>query len=490
MADVLYHYSIGLLVEYAGTLEKNVHNYTGWPKWAIRTIELLFGILGLITALSSQSRSVVSSNTMKRRSKRLRGESVDSQNDQSCFRSFQLNYLAVYLIVMLADWLQGPNMYTLYTSYGVDVGTLFITGFLSSAIFGTFLGVYVDSWGRKFGCVIFCILEIIINLLEHVPNFKTLMIGRIMGGVSTSLLFSAFESWMVSEHRKRGFSDEKLSETFALCSTGNGFMAILAGFIAQVSYDIGGDIGPFQVAIVLTIKALILLSFWEENYGDHDLKKRAKINKNGLISNMIHSLVKTTTTCCGSVPIFCLGLSQAIFEGGVYTFVFLWVKVLGMLLPGRSVPTGLVMTCFMLAMTIGGSAYTLLQPIFVGGANGLSVAVYACAALSMLVPSLTFSFGPVFVSMLVLEAMVGMFNACSATLRSKYYPEAQQSAIMSVFRIPLNALVVLGTHLSDEANDMESIQGVFLVIVAMHAVATTLQLCLNFFNRGEKKKAD
>ena len=40
-------------------------------------------------------------------------------------------------------------MYTLYTSYGVDVGTLFITGFLNGAIFGTFLGLYVDSWGRN-----------------------------------------------------------------------------------------------------------------------------------------------------------------------------------------------------------------------------------------------------------------------------------------------------------------------------------------------------
>ena len=29
-----------------------------------------------------------------------------------------------------------------------------------------------------------------------------LMLGRILGGVSTSLLFSAFESWLVAEHFK------------------------------------------------------------------------------------------------------------------------------------------------------------------------------------------------------------------------------------------------------------------------------------------------
>jgi hypothetical protein len=28
------------------------------------------------------------------------------------------------------------------------------------------------------------------------------MVGRVLGGVATSLLFSAFESWLVAEHNK------------------------------------------------------------------------------------------------------------------------------------------------------------------------------------------------------------------------------------------------------------------------------------------------
>ena len=30
--------------------------------------------------------------------------------------------------------------------------------------------------------------------------------GRLLSGIATSLLFSVFEAWMVSEHHKRGFS--------------------------------------------------------------------------------------------------------------------------------------------------------------------------------------------------------------------------------------------------------------------------------------------
>lgn len=78
-------------------------------------------------------------------------------------------------------------------------------------------------------------LEIIINILEHIPNMTALMIGRILGGMSTSLLFTAFESWMVSEHRKRGFEESWLASTFSISSWGNGFGAILAGLLAQVA---------------------------------------------------------------------------------------------------------------------------------------------------------------------------------------------------------------------------------------------------------------
>ncbi len=43
-------------------------------------------------------------------------------------------------------------------------------------------------------------------LTKHSPRFAVLMFGRVLGGIATSLLYSAFESWLVAEHFKRGFS--------------------------------------------------------------------------------------------------------------------------------------------------------------------------------------------------------------------------------------------------------------------------------------------
>ena len=142
---------------------------------------------------------------------------------------FQRDYLLVYAVVTLADWLQGTHFHALYESHGLtqeQTANLFLSGFVSSAVFGTFVGGVVDRVGRKRGCILYCVLEVLINAIEHSPDFKLLWVGRILGGISTSLLFSAFESWMVTAHKARGYSDELLRRTFSLMSVLNGLLAV------------------------------------------------------------------------------------------------------------------------------------------------------------------------------------------------------------------------------------------------------------------------
>ena len=72
--------------------------------------------------------------------------------------------------------------------------------------------------------------------------------------------------------------------------------------------------------------------------------------------------------------------------------------------------------------------------------------------------------------------MVGMFNASSGSLRSIYYIESHQSSIISIFRIPLNLLVVFGTLLT--SNNNISTQVVLTALCGLHILATVLQLGL------------
>jgi hypothetical protein len=61
-------------------------------------------------------------------------------------------YLAVYLLATLSDWLQGPYVYALYDDYGYsqhDIAVLFVAGFGSSMVFGSFIGGMADWGGRR-----------------------------------------------------------------------------------------------------------------------------------------------------------------------------------------------------------------------------------------------------------------------------------------------------------------------------------------------------
>jgi MFS family permease len=294
----------------------------------------------------------------------MQGGSKDDKDDDekrpAAFKSFQRQWLAVYLVTMLADWLQGTHMYTLYTSYNQPAGALFGIGFTSSAIFGTFLGLFVDKYGRRLGCIMFCVLELVINMLEHVNDFHLLALGRVLGGLSTSLLFTSFESWMVSEHRKRGFKEDWIAETFALAQMGNGFMAVLAGVLAQMVADAFGDIGPFQLAIALTIIALVLVFSWEENYGG-DKNEEGKSSGSG-------NIFRDSLACIrNDHKVLLLGLIQSFFEGAMYTFVIMWVPTLALMVPGGKPGTqdwekfspgqGWIFSAMMISISIGGELF-------------------------------------------------------------------------------------------------------------------------------------
>ena len=72
----------------------------------------------------------------------------------SAFRSFQSTYLHVFWLMMAGDWLQGPYVYALYKSYGyeqADIAVLFVAGFGSSMVFGTFIGSMADRFESSLG---------------------------------------------------------------------------------------------------------------------------------------------------------------------------------------------------------------------------------------------------------------------------------------------------------------------------------------------------
>lgn len=349
------------------------------------------------------------------------------------FKSFQLNYLIVYLLAIGADWLQGPFVYALYTDYGYDkkaIGQLFIAGFGSSAIFGTFIGSIADKYGRKFNVIIFVVTYGLSCVTKHSPDFNILLMGRLLAGIATSILFSAFESWLVSEHNSRSFDPSLLSDTFSKAQFGNAVVAIASGQVAGVAADKFGKVAPFDVAgIVLLITGAIVLFTWKENYGD----SRQSVSS---------GLKSAWTMMLADEKILLVGVIQSCFESAMYLMVFSWTPALQAASSSMNlgeIPHGMIFSSFMVCIMIGSSLFVFLmksQPPELFMRN-----FYLVGVVTFLTTAFSDNVWYIYAALLVFEVICGVYFPAMGTMRAKYVPEVTRAAIMNYFRVPLNVIV-------------------------------------------------
>ena len=180
----------------------------------------------------------------------------------------------------------------------------------------------------------------------------------------------------------------------------------------------------------------------------------------------------------------------------------MWVPTLLSMEPPGGVPTGCVFSSMMMAITIGGSMYPPLQSFFSTYIINKKKApelcasfVYMLAAGAMAVCSMCLSkttsselfsmcFGRVIVSFMVVEFCVGLFMPVAGTLRSKHVPDSLQGAILNIFRLPLNAVVVSGTY----ATDIMPAATVFQLVSGCFLAAAMLQASMVVYDGGSGKK--
>lgn len=363
------------------------------------------------------------------------------------FRKLRFSYVLVYSLMMAGDWLQGPYVYRLYEYYGYtskDIGRLFIAGFGSSMIFGTIVGSLGDKYGRKTAALTYVVTYAGSCLTKHSRDYAVLMFGRLLGGIATSLLFSAFESWLVAEHFKRGLEEQWIGDIFSKAVfAGNGLVAIAAGFIANFLVEnMGlGPVAPFDAAFVFLIIGGVIVYFsWPENYGDSQNRTTLKEQ---------FSLAMQAISSDPSVAL--LGAMQSLFEASMYTFVFLWTPALSP--HNEKIYHGFIFACFMTACMGGSSLASILMNNF--KVEKYMKYVFGLSALTFTVPFFCHLFasdkgsgegittaGEIqLVFFCVFEVLVGIFWPSMMTMRAHYVPEDLRSTILNFFRIPLNLFV-------------------------------------------------
>lgn len=395
-----------------------------------------------------------------------RTKAKNSSCSNSVFLNFQLEYYQVYFLALSADWLQGPYLYKLYQHYQFlesQIAIIYVCGFAASVFFGLISTVLADWVGRKKSCILFSLTYSICCLTKLSQDYFVLIVGRILGGLSTSLLFTAFEAWYIHEHTQRhDFPTEWINLTVSQASFWNHIIAIGAGIIANIFAEwFGlGPVAPFMVSIpFLMLTGIFIMRSWNENYGN----PRIRFFK--MCTDGLKCLVSDRR-------VLLLGTIQALFESVVYIFIFLWTPVLDPYGP----PLGIVFSSFMAASMIGSSLYRIatskkyhLQPMHILSLSVLMVFF----SLFML----TFSTNPgqenpseSFLAFLLIELACGLYFPALGFLRRKVIPETSQVGVMNWFRVPLNLLACLGLLILHD-NDKTGTRNMFAICAALMVMA-------------------
>ncbi|KAJ7275665.1 hypothetical protein C8J57DRAFT_1177338 [Mycena rebaudengoi] len=380
------------------------------------------------------------------REERAEGGGLSGAGSAGALATLTRQYLLVYGIVMGADWLQGPYVYSLYRDqYAFSertVAILFVTGFVSAGLFAPLVGVWADQHGRKRLCLVFCATYTGACVCTLVPFLPTLLLGRVLGGASTSILFSAFEAWLISAAGAHALPQADLSALMGRATLVNGLVATGAGVLSNQLVSFSGSFGaPFVASgMLLVLGWAVIRGTWAENFG----------GTAGTGSDDPFQLARLGTAMRivrDDPRLLVLGLTQTCFEGSMYLFVFLWVPALQEFSILGLLPLGYIFSAFMLSMMLGSMFYTFAAAKATDNSllahAKLSGGVCAVAGLALAVSVTQHDERARFWAFCVFEACVGAYYPVQGMLRGSLIANEHRATLGALFRVPLNIFVVV-----------------------------------------------
>lgn len=328
------------------------------------------------------------------------------------------------------------------------VALLYATGFIAGAGSASFVGYLADHYGRRLACVLYCACYTISCLTMLSDDLPILFVGRVFGGCATTLLFSAFEAWVITDYHRRRLdkSSLALSHIFANMTALSSTVAIASGVVGDILVSVFETrICPFVVSIICCLCAAVLILFlWQENYGQSSVEPSATLVSRQSIWPMLKN---------GRV--IALGITSCCFEGAMYLFVFFWSATLA---SARSrsgmqeeLPFGLIFSCFMCAMMAGSALFSLSNKPHSSKRAALLLQLVVLIASGSLILAVVFKREHLlFWTLCLIEITVGAYYPSMAYLKSESIGDEIRGSVYSLLRLPLNVFVVVVHSLDEE----------------------------------------
>ena len=117
--------------------------------------------------------------------------------------------------------------------------------------------------------MLFCLIYTLGCTFIQFPYFHSLLLGRFLGGFGTAILFSGFESWLVTSANNLALTTRDLSTIFGRATLVNSVVAAIAGVTSNQLVERSHSYAtPFVASGALLLFAWVMIALlWSENYG-------------------------------------------------------------------------------------------------------------------------------------------------------------------------------------------------------------------------------
>eukprot|EP00698_Gefionella_okellyi_P002683 TRINITY_DN1251_c2_g1_i3.p2 TRINITY_DN1251_c2_g1~~TRINITY_DN1251_c2_g1_i3.p2 ORF type:complete len:175 (+),score=41.21 TRINITY_DN1251_c2_g1_i3:817-1341(+) len=131
---------------------------------------------------------------------------------------------------------------------------------------------------------------------------------------------------------------------------------------------------------------------------------------------------------------------QSLFEGTMYTFVFMWTPVLQSS-ASNELPFGLIFAIYMICVMLGSTVFNFARRVLREELIAIGYLLLAfCAMLTVVFfqqyETVTLA------AFCTFELCCGIHWPCVGSIRSRVIPAHARAAVMNLFRVPLNLMVV------------------------------------------------
>ncbi|KAI0106528.1 MFS general substrate transporter [Nemania sp. FL0031] len=431
----------------------------------------------------------------------------------------QRTFLRVYLVVVGSEWLQNPFMYSLFRNEKMldegTVATLYISTYVAAAVSALFTGYLTDRFGRRNACLVFCGIHSLAAVSVCFDRLPILILGRVLGGIALTLLWTAFESWFIAEYNERGLaqSSVSLSSMFGTMTTYKCITAIVVGVLGHgVVRALGSKIHPFIFGVALDLCAAVLMvRTWNENWGTNSTTDKTVNDDKAAEAQKQIPPNEGMKSSLWDLRVWALSFVGCCFEGTVFLFLFFWPETLqdahDREYPGQddAIPHGVIFASFMAIMVLGALSFNLIvadpnnsyqesEKHTVGPTQLLKGALIASAVCFLAAAFVRQEIG-LFISFLLLEVCNGIYVPSVAYHRGTIVTDDARARVYSLMNIPLFVFVIIALRTANGSGDSGGRgQPVFLFCAALLLVAalvtsmylhSSIQRCLKLACRRD-----